>query len=78
YILQKRGHQAGVNPFSPHDVRRTFAGELLDANTDLVTVQKLMGHSNPQTTASYDRRGEAVKRKAVQKLHAPWRRRRAR
>lgn len=76
FILQKRGRQAGVNPFSPHDVRRTFAGELLDANADLVTVQKLMGHSSPQTTAKYDRRGERAKRNAVQKLHAPWRRRR--
>jgi len=36
---------------------------------DIVTVQKLAGHASPLTTSKYDRRGEAVKREAVQKLH---------
>ncbi|ACB54579.1 phage integrase (plasmid) [Crocosphaera subtropica ATCC 51142] len=35
---------------------------------DIVTVQKLAGHASPVTTAKYDRRGEAVKRKAVHNL----------
>ncbi|MEA5495795.1 site-specific integrase [Limnoraphis robusta] len=67
-ILQKRGQLAGLEPFSPHDLRRTFCGDLLDAGVDIVTVQKLAGHSSPVTTAKYDRRGEETKRKAVQKL----------
>jgi len=68
-ILRKRAKQAGVEEFSPHDFRRTFCSDLLDAGVDIVTVQKLAGHASPLTTSKYDRRGEAVKREAVQKLH---------
>ncbi|NEP10891.1 MAG: site-specific integrase [Symploca sp. SIO2C1] len=67
-IVQKRAQQAGVESFSPHDFRRTFCSDLLDAGIDIVTVQKLAGHASPVTTAKYDRRGEDVKRRAVQKL----------
>lgn len=47
----------------------------MDADVDLVTVQKLMGHSNANTTAGYDRRGEVAKRQTVKKLHVPYKRR---
>ncbi len=70
-IVQKRARQAGVESFSPHDFRRTFCSDLLDAGVDIVTVQKLAGHASPMTTAKYDRRGEAVKRRAVQRLEMP-------
>ena len=33
-ILEKQFQQAKVKPFTPHDLRRTFAGELLDAGVD--------------------------------------------
>ncbi len=67
-IVQKRAKEAGVDSFSPHDFRRTFCSDLLDAGVDIVTVQKLAGHASPVTTAKYDRRGEETKRKAVQCL----------
>lgn len=38
---------------------------MLDAGTDIATVQKLAGHGNGQTTAIDHRRGEAVKRRRV-------------
>lgn len=75
HILDVRRQQASVTGFTPHDLRRTFAGDLLDAGVDLATVQKLMGHASANTTAGYDRRGERAKRDAVRKLHVPYERR---
>lgn len=70
--LQRRGEKAGVAPFSPHDLRRTFISNLLDAGADIVTVSQLAGHASPSTTSRYDRRGEAAKRKAINLLNVPY------
>lgn len=70
-ILRSRGNRAGLSQFSPHDFRRTFCSDLLDAGVDIATVQKLAGHSSPAVTSKYDRREEETKRKAVQKLSIP-------
>jgi integrase len=72
YILDKRAREGGVATFTPHDLRRTFAGDLLDAEVDISTVQKLMGHASATTTAGYDRRGERAKQEAVKRLHVPY------
>jgi len=73
-ILAKRVRYAvgKVDPATPHDMRRSFISDLLDAGSDLSTVQKLAGHANPATTAGYDRRGEVAKRKAASLLHFPY------
>ena len=70
-IVAKRLTAAGAARRTPHDFRRTFIGELLDAGVDLATAQALVGHASPATTARYDRRPERRRREAVDRLRIP-------
>lgn len=74
-MLNRRIEQAGIRDFSPHDLRRTFISNMLDAGADLATVSKIVGHEEINTTAIYDRRPEEAKRKAQQLLSVPYKRR---
>jgi integrase len=74
-LLYKRGLLAGLaEPVTWHDFRRTFAGNLWDANIDGATIQKLMGHASQNQTARYDRRPESKRRDAVKVLQVPYKR----
>jgi site-specific recombinase XerD len=72
YLLQKRGLEAGLPHLSPHDCRRTFISNLLDAGVDLSLVSQLAGHRSLSTTVRYDRRGDESKRRAVDLLPSPF------
>lgn len=70
WMLHRRQQQAGLDRFSPHDLRRSMVTLALDAGADLGAVQRLAGHRQVNTTLRYDHRGQVVERRAAGLL--PW------
>lgn len=70
--LRKRGREAGIAGFTPHDLRRTFIGDLFENGADASAIRAQAGHSSIDTTARYDRRGERAKQKAAGFLNVPF------
>lgn len=69
-ITKEWAEQLGMKEWTPHDMRRTYATNLLNLGIDIVTVKDMMGHSSIATTQRYDKRGTDKMRAAVQKLNA--------
>jgi len=59
---------AKVEDFTFHDLRRTFGTRLLESGVDIVTIQKLYGHSNVLTTQHYLHPGDVLSEEAVELL----------
>jgi len=66
--LKEIAATAGVGGATLHKFRHTYATRLLESGCDIVTVQRLMGHSDLDTTRQYLDPDEELKRKAVTKL----------
>ncbi len=68
-IIRQRAEQAQIASCRPHDLRRTFVTQLLEAGIDINTTRQLVGHTDIQTTARYDLRDEKSQKKALKQLH---------
>jgi len=53
YILNTLAKRAGVTNVHPHRFRRTFATKLAKRGMDIQEIQKLLGHSDVNTTLKY-------------------------
>ena len=59
--------KANIN-FRPYMLRHAFSTKLITSNTDVRTVQELMGHKNISMTVDYARSNDDLKRKAINKV----------
>ena len=67
--LKRRLRSAGLpGNLRPHSFRVLVVTDLLDQGVPLEDVQTLVGHSQPQTTALYDRRERRIARSVVERI----------
>jgi integrase len=60
--------KAGLDNFTFHDLRHTFASRLVMAGVDLPTVKELMGHKDITMTLRYTHLSSDHKQRAVRAL----------
>jgi integrase len=70
YDVISSASAGGPVPFAPHDCRRTFISDMIEATRDLAIAQRAAGHANPDTTTIYDRRDESAMERAMSELGA--------
>lgn len=56
---------AGVEPFTPHDLRRSFITNQLLDGVDPIQLARVVGHEDPKTTMLYDKRTAEADRRAI-------------
>jgi len=68
-LVKRRLKDAGLpSRMSPHSFRVTAITDLLSQGVPLEDVQYFAGHSEPRTTALYDRRQKRVTRNIVERI----------
>jgi integrase/recombinase XerD len=69
--LKRVAERVGVADATLHKFRHTYATRLLEHGADIVTVQRLLGHSDLDTTRQYLNPDVDLKRTAVNRLQLP-------
>ena len=68
-VVTERAQAAGLDSdIAAHDFRRSFITNALEVSGNPVLVADIAGHSDPATTARYDRSGLASYREFIEKL----------
>ena len=60
--------RSGIKDFTFHDLRHTFASQLIMAGVDITTVKELLGHETLAMTLRYSHLAPSHKQKAVELL----------
>ena len=61
--------KAGLQGFKLHSLRHTFSTHLIDLGVDVLTVSKILGHSDIKTTMIYAKTQFSVMQKAINKMN---------
>lgn len=68
YVVMRVGLRAGLR-VNPQLIRHTFATHLLDHGADIVSIQKMLGHSSVRTTQGYTRISMKQVQEVLDKCH---------
>ena len=67
---QKVRHDTGIEDVRLHDLRHTYASNLVSQGVSLHIVGRLLGHTQPQTTARYAHLNDGALRDATERFSA--------
>jgi integrase len=70
HTWQRLCKAAGISGLRIHDLRHSFASELVSAGYSLPMIGSLLGHRNPATTARYSHLYRDARREAVERVGA--------
>ena len=70
--FERAVEEAGIEDFTFHDLRHTFASHLVMSGCDLRSVQQLMGHKDIKMTMRYSHLSKEHLQDAVAKLDSRW------
>jgi integrase len=70
-FIKDRAKELRLKKVTPHDFRRTFIGNALDADVDAVLLTAITGHASVDMLKKYDRRPQRARRDAQKKIDLP-------